>query len=87
MIQLNPFEIKSLLNEILACNVEELPVEKVQILDSQEDKKTIVKLLYKELYNLKCEEASVLCFLLERYADKNNILTNNNAFFIYNPLV
>lgn len=74
MIQLNPFEIKSLLNEILACNVEELPVEKVQILDSQEDKKTIVKLLYKELYNLKGEEASVLCFLLERYADKNELV-------------
>lgn len=89
MSQLNPFEIKSLINSLIQQKVDEISVDNIGILDEQADKKTIVKLLYKELYNLKTEEASVLCFLLERYADKeelvkklwellrNNVVPNN----------
>lgn len=89
MSQLNPFEIKSLINSLIQQNVNEISVEDISVLDEQADKRTIVKLLYKELYNLKTDEASVLCFLLERYADKeelvkklwellrNNVVPNN----------
>lgn len=74
MAQLNPFELKSVINDVLSSTPDNLPVDKVNILDSQEDKKTLVKLLFKELYNLKTDEGSVLCFLLERYADKDELI-------------
>lgn len=89
MSQLNPFEIKSLINSLIQQNVNNISVDVIGVLDEQADKKTIVKLLYKELYNLKTDESSVLCFLLERYADKeelvkklwellrNNVVPNN----------
>ena len=72
--QLNPFEIKSEITTLVQnfTNVNDLQdyVEQIKLLDSQNDKKTIVKLLFKELYNVKTDEASILCFLLERYASK-----------------
>ena len=74
MAQLNPFEIKSLLNRMLEQSAEELSVDDIQLLDEQPDKQIIVKLLYKEFYNLKTEEGSVLCFLLERYADREELI-------------
>lgn len=74
MSQLNPFEIKSVINALISQKVDEISVEDINILDNQSDKKTIVKLLYKELYNLKTDEASVLCFLLERYAEKEELV-------------
>lgn len=72
--QLNPFEIKSEIANLVRnfTNVNDLSdyIEQIQLLDAQQDKKTIVKLLLKELYNLKTDEASILCFLLERYSSK-----------------
>ena len=74
MNQLNPFEIKSIINHLVSQKVDEISVEDINVLDEQADKNVVVKLLYKELYNLKGEEASVLCFLLERYADKEELI-------------
>ena len=49
-------------------------INQIQLLDAQNDKKTITKLLFKELYNIKTDEATILCFLLERYAEKEEEL-------------
>ena len=67
--QLNPFEIKALINGIINDNAND--VRSIELLDAQNDKKTIVKILYKELYNN--SNSTVLCFLLERYADKEDL--------------
>lgn len=91
--QLNPFEIKALITNLISefKDVNDLSnyIDKIQLLDEQNDKKTIAKLLYKELYNLKTEDGTIICFLLERYADKeeltkrlwdllkNNVVPNN----------
>ncbi len=91
--QLNPFEIKAEITDLINNfkDVNELSnyIEQIQLLDAQNDKKSISKLLFKELYNIKTNEATILCFLLERYADKdelvkklwdllkNNVVANN----------
>lgn len=76
--QLNPFEIKAeiinLISKFTDVNDISKYVEKIQLLDSQNDKKTIAKILYKELYNLKTEDGTIICFLLERYADKEELV-------------
>lgn len=86
--QLNPFEIKAVISSLITKNIDDY-VDTVQLLDAQSDKKTIVKILYKELYNLKTEDGTSICFLLERYAEKeeltkrlwellkNNMVANN----------
>lgn len=75
--QLNPFELKAEINKLILefTDVNKLPdyIDKIQLLDAQNDKKTIAKLLYKELYNIKEGDSSVLCFLLERYSDKEDL--------------
>ena len=75
--QLNPFEIKSEITKLISefTDVSEAPkyVDTIQLLDAQNDKKTIAKLLFKELYNIKTEEGSIICFLLERYAEKEEL--------------
>ncbi len=75
--QLNPFELKAEINKLILefTDVNKLPeyIDKIQLLDAQNDKKTIAKLLYKELYNIKEGDSSVLCFLLERYTDKEEL--------------
>lgn len=76
--QLNPFEIKAeiinLISKFTDVNDISKYVEKIQLLDSQNDKKTIAKILYKELYNLKTEDGTIICFLLERYADREELV-------------
>lgn len=76
--QLNPFEIKAeitnLINNFKDVNDLSKYIEQIQLLDAQNDKKTISKLLFKELYNTKTDEATILCFLLERYADKDELV-------------
>ncbi len=100
--QLNPFEIKaeisSLINEFKDVTDLSNYVDQIQLLDAQNDKKTIAKLLFKELYNVKTDEATILCFLLERYADKeeltkklwdllkNNMVPNNVKIIAVNFL-
>jgi len=76
--QLNPFEIKaeitSLINNFKDVNELSKYIDQIQLLDAQNDKKTISKLLFKELYNIKTDEATILCFLLERYANKEELV-------------
>ncbi len=100
--QLNPFEIKSEITKLISefTDVNDLSkfIDKIQLLDAQNDKKTISKLLFKELYNVKTDEASIICFLLERYADKeeltkklwdllkNNVAPNNVKIIAVNFL-
>ncbi len=87
--QLNPFELKAEIiaiiskfegsKDISSC------IEDISLLDAQNDKRTIVKLLLKELYNLKTEDGTIICFLLERYADKAE-LTKKLWELLKNPL-
>lgn len=76
--QLNPFEMKAEINKLISefKDVHDLPnyIDKIKLLDAQNDQKTIAKLLYKELYNIKEGDSSVLCFLLERYTDKDELI-------------
>lgn len=91
--QLNPFEIKAeiinLISDFKNINDIDKYVDVIQLLDAQNDKKTITKILYKELYNLKTDDGTIICFLLERYSSKeelvkklwellkNNMVSNN----------
>lgn len=101
--QLNPFEVKTLILEILDkfSNIEDLRTLKnlnVDILDAQNDKKTIVKILYKELNNATQKNEHILRILLERYAPKdeltahlwsllkNNLISNETKIVVLNFL-
>ncbi len=88
--QLNPFEIKAVIASLITKSIDDNDyLNMVQLLDAQSDKKTIVKILYKEFYNLKTDDGTSVCFLLERYAEKeeltkrlwellkNNMVANN----------
>ncbi|MBQ8168445.1 hypothetical protein IJZ97_03415, partial [bacterium] len=76
--QLNPFEIKAeittLISEFKDVNDLSKFLDNIKLLDAQNDKKTIAKILFKELYNLKTDDGTILCFLLERYADKEELV-------------
>lgn len=79
--QLNPFELKTLIFNIInkfsnLKDIAELKNLNVDILDAQADKKTITKILVKELYNADTSKEYILRILLERYADKDE-LTNH----------
>src|SRR5574344_426251 len=75
--QLNPFEIKA---EITALNEKLKGVQEFddylvhfRVLDSQEDKNIIIKLLFKELVNIK-DNAPLIKFLLIRYTPKKELI-------------
>lgn len=79
--QLNPFELKNLILNIInkfsnLKNVSELKNLNVDILDAQSDKKTILKILYRELYNAGNENEYILRILLERYSDKEDLTSH-----------
>jgi len=79
--QLNPFELKTLILNIInkfsnLKDISELKNLNVDILDAQSDKKTIVKILYKELYNANSNNEYILRILLERYAKKDELTTH-----------
>lgn len=76
--QLNPFEIKTQILNIIEkfSSISDLSTLKnlnVDILDAQTDKKTIVKILYKEFNNANQKNEHILRILLERYADKSEL--------------
>ena len=76
--QLNPFELKTLIFNIInkfsnLKDIADLKNLNVEILDAQNDKKTIVKILYKELYNASNANEYILRILLERYANKDEL--------------
>ena len=74
--QLNPFELKAeitkLLEKLKGINDLENYEIHYRTLDAQSDKKIIVKLLFKEISNLK-DDGKIIKFLLKRYADKNEL--------------
>lgn len=77
--QLNPFEIKKYLLDIIEkfTNLEDLSSLKhlnVDILDAQNDRKTILKILFKELNIAKPSNEQIIRILLERYASKEELI-------------
>lgn len=89
--QLNPFEVKTLILNIISKfkGISDLSVLKnlnVDLLDAQNDKKTIVKILYKELNNATQQNEYILRLLLERYAPKEE-LSAHLWSLLKNPLV
>lgn len=76
--QLNPFELKSAITELLAkinsVNDIQNCLADFDMLDSQEDKKLISKVLFKELVNANSEKIPVLCFLLEHFVPKDELI-------------
>ncbi len=76
--QLNPFELKSAITELLgkinSINDIQNCLADFDMLDSQEDKKLISKVLFKELVNANPEKIPVLCFLLEHFVPKDELI-------------
>ena len=88
--QLNPFEIKAeiinLISKFKDVNDISNYIDSIKLLDAQNDKRTISKILFKELYNLKNDDGTIICFLLERYADKEE-LSKKLWELLKNPVV
>lgn len=76
--QLNPFELKSLITNLLTNinSVEDLQgfLDDFELLDMQEDSNVISKLLFKELIVAKPQKIPVICFMLERYVQKDELI-------------
>ncbi len=76
--QLNPFELKSaitnLLNKINSVNDITNCLADFEMLENQEDKKVISKILFKELVNANPDKISVICFMLEHYVPKSELI-------------
>lgn len=75
--QLNPFEIKAELNNLLKKYKESSSLQpcdvNIKLLDAQQDKKTITKLLFKELTNPQDDNKEIIKYLLERYLEKEEL--------------
>lgn len=75
--QLNPFEIKaeilSLISKLKGINDLENYEIHYRNLDAQNDKKIIVKLLFKEINNLK-DDGKIIKFLLTRYCEEQELI-------------
>lgn len=76
--QLNPFELKSAVTNLLSKinSVEDIQncLEDFEMLDLQEDKAILSKILFKELVNSNVEKIPVICFLLEHYTPKQELI-------------
>lgn len=76
--QLNPFELKSALTDLLSRinSVQDLQscIVDFEMLDAQDDKTVLSKLLFKELVNSKPEKIPVICFMLEHYTPKDELI-------------
>ena len=76
--QLNPFELKTTLTKLLAKinSVSDIKdcLDDIELLDAQEDKPLITKLLFKELPNSAKEKIPITCFLLEHFAPKEELV-------------
>lgn len=76
--QLNPFELKSaitnLLNKINSVNDITNCLADFEMLENQEDKKVISKILFKELVNANPDKISIICFMLEHYLPKDELV-------------
>lgn len=76
--QLNPFELKfaitDLLNKINAVSDIQNCLDDFELLDAQQDKKIISKVLFKELTKAEKEKTPVICFLLEHFVSKDELV-------------
>ena len=76
--QLNPFELKfaltKLLSKINSVNDIKDCLDDIDLLDSQQDKSLLSKLLFKEFSNSLKEKIPVICFLLEHFIPKNELI-------------
>ena len=77
--QLNPFELKAavsqLLEKINAVSDIQNCLADFDMLDAQTDKKIISKVLFKELVTAPNEKIPVICFLLEHFVQKDELVT------------
>lgn len=76
--QLNPFELKSAITELLGkinsvSDIQNCLMD-FEMLDAQEDKKIISKVLFKELTTSGKEKTPVICFLLEHFVPKDELV-------------
>ncbi len=78
-MQLNPFEIKAeILSIIEDCKDVDNPqilLQRVARLDSQTDKQTIEKILFKELLHANTSKEKIIRFLLKRYVSKEALIS------------
>lgn len=76
--QLNPFELKyaitELLNKINSINDIQNCLVDFDLLNAQEDKKIISKVLFKELVNADSNRIPIICFLLEHFVPKEELV-------------
>lgn len=76
--QLNPFELKSALTELLgkinSVNDVQNCLADFEMFDGQNDKTLLSKLLLKELINAKVEKIPLICFMLEKYTPKDELV-------------
>lgn len=79
MKQLNPFELKTtlikLLSGINSVNDIQNCLSEIELLDAQEDKTVLSKLLFKELMNADNAKIPVICFLLEHFIKKEDLVS------------
>ena len=76
--QLNPFELKSAITELLgkinSVNDIQNCIDDFELLDLQEDKKVISKVLLKELANANADKIPVICFMLEHFVPQKELI-------------
>ena len=77
--QLNPFELKYTVTELLqklnsVADIKDC-LSDFEILDAQENKTALEKILFKELINSKKEKIPVICFMLEHFVPKEKLVT------------
>ena len=77
--QLNPFELKSALTSLLAKinSVNDIKncLDDIELLETQEDKSVLKKILFKELINATSDKIPVICFLLEHFVPKDELVS------------
>ena len=77
--QLNPFELKTTIIKLLAGinSVQDIQncLPQIELLDAQEDKTVLAKLLFKELANAENAKIPVICFLLEHFMKKEDLIS------------
>lgn len=76
--QLNPFEIKKTLTDLISKinSVQDIQncITDFEMLDAQDDTTVLTKILFKELVNAKVEKIPIICFMLERYVPQDEMI-------------
>lgn len=76
--QLSPFELKfavtELLNKINSVNDIQNCLAEFEMLEAQKDKNVLAKILFKELSGADTKKIPVICFMLEHYLPKDELI-------------